>query len=308
MEHLARQLVLQDRSLASLLDTWGGKSTVEVMEEIFPNSKIVGRSPWQRRGSSRLDDRILDGVSVGNVNLENQILDQVQDQENLNSRKVELCEALRRSVEALNSEKEALQEEVKAHTELGVQVDALVQQNCTGHQRDKYNMFIGDLERIVNLLLSLCGRMSRINRCLQSLQMGGVTEEGVAEERDCLLHKRSQLLRQTEDARELKENLERRQRTVHAFLTANLSEAQLFHYRRFIAAKPSLLIRQRCLDDLIRQGEEQLTHLAYGLPELADTHGGWRAGPLRPAPCYPLFPQLISGPTHIVQSTTVTSL
>lgn len=48
--------VLQDGSLAPLFDMHGGKSTLELMEEIFSN-KAVGRSPWQRRSSRRLDDR-----------------------------------------------------------------------------------------------------------------------------------------------------------------------------------------------------------------------------------------------------------
>lgn len=48
--------MLQDGSLAPLFDVHGGKSTLELMEEIFSN-KVVGRSPWQRRSSRRLEDR-----------------------------------------------------------------------------------------------------------------------------------------------------------------------------------------------------------------------------------------------------------
>uniref|UniRef100_A0A3Q4G6G6 ASD2 domain-containing protein n=1 Tax=Neolamprologus brichardi TaxID=32507 RepID=A0A3Q4G6G6_NEOBR len=116
-------------------------------------------------------------------------------------------------------------------------------------------LFAGDLERIVNLLLSLCSRLSRIDRSLLALQRDGLSPE-----------ERSLLLRQTEDARELKENLDRRQRVVHAILSSYLSEPQLQDYRHFVSTKPSLLIRQRHLDDLIRRGEEQLTRLAESLP------------------------------------------
>lgn len=128
---------------------------------------------------------------------------------------------------------------------------------------------------------------------------------------DSLNHKRSLLLRQTEDARELKENLDRRQRVVHAILSSYLSEPQLQDYRCFVSTKPSLLIRQRHLDDLIRRGEEQLTRLAESLPaELAEANG-WPAA--SPVPCSSLFPPLlppaaIISPSHVVRSTTVTSL
>uniref|UniRef100_A0A3B5LE92 ASD2 domain-containing protein n=1 Tax=Xiphophorus couchianus TaxID=32473 RepID=A0A3B5LE92_9TELE len=134
-------------------------------------------------------------------------------------------------------------------------------------------MSAGDLERIVNLLLSLCSRLSRVDKSLYF--------SAPPLPQDSLHHKRSLLLRQTEDARELKENLDRRQRTVTAILTGYLTEAQLHDYRLFVSAKPSLLIRQRQLDDLIRQREEQLARLAESLPP---------------------------SPAHSVRSTAVTSL
>uniref|UniRef100_A0A8C2WQ94 ASD2 domain-containing protein n=1 Tax=Cyclopterus lumpus TaxID=8103 RepID=A0A8C2WQ94_CYCLU len=113
--------------------------------------------------------------------------------------------------------------------------------------------FAGDLEKIVNLLLSL---LSVINNMLSSPPV-----------QESLHHKRSLLLGQTEDARELKENLDRRQRVVHSILSGYLAEPQLQDYRRFVSTKPSLLIRQRRVDDLIRQGEEQLARLAESLPQ-----------------------------------------
>lgn len=41
----------------------------------------------------------------------------------------------------------------------------------------------GDLEKIVNLLLSLCSRLSRIDRALLALEGADLTQEGAAEER-----------------------------------------------------------------------------------------------------------------------------
>ncbi|XP_041815752.1 protein Shroom3 isoform X2 [Chelmon rostratus] len=313
VEALARQLVLQDSSLAPLLDTWGGKSTVELMEEIFPNSSLVGKSPWQRRGSSRLDDRIQDGVcdpaQITAVDQRKETnLD--EDETDLNTKKVELCEALRCSVAALRQEKEVLCEEQRCHQALGASIEALVQERLKPNERDKYSMFIGDLEKIVNLLLSLCSRMSRIDRSLLALQREELTQEDTAGERDSLQHKRSLLLSQTDDARELKENLDRRQRVVQAILSGYLTEPQLQDYRRFVSTKPSLLIRQRHLDDLIRRGDEQLTRLAESLPqELAEAHGWSRPclfSSSSPAPCSSPFPPLL--PAHSVRSTTVTSL
>ncbi|XP_073334647.1 protein Shroom3 [Pagrus major] len=320
VEALARQLVLQDISLVPLFDMWGAKSTIELMEEIFPNSRLVCKSPWQHRGSSRLDDRIQDGVidpaqSTATYRGKETNLD--EEEKDLNTKKVELCEALRRSVAALRQEKEALCEEQRCHQALGASIETLVHERLKANERDKYSMFIGDLEKIVNLLLSLCSRMSRIDRSLLALEREELTQEDKAEERESLHHKRSLLFSQTDDARELKENLDRRQRVVHAILSGYLTEPQLQDYRRFVSAKPSLLIRQRHLDNLIRQGEEQLTRLAESLPqELAEAHGWSRASPFSlssPALCsspFPMLlpPSLIPGPAHSIRSTTVTSL
>ncbi|TNN38394.1 Protein Shroom3 [Liparis tanakae] len=339
VEALARQLVLQDSSLLPLLETWGSKSTVELMEEIFPNSRLVGQSPRQRRGSRPFEYRIQDGVG----DPDQSPADEEEEEEDLRPRKAALSEALRRSVAALRREKEALSEEQRGHQELEARLQRLVQERLRSSERDKYNGAMGDLERIVNLLLSLCSRRSRILRSLVALEREEPTTEDPAAERESLLLKRSLLLGQTEDARELKENLDRRLLAVHAILSGYLAEPQLRDYRRLVAATPALLIRRRRVDDLIRQGEEQLAGLAESLArEPAEARGRSRACPYSssgpahcpplgppslspgPAHCPPLGPPSLSpgpahcpslgppslspGPAHLVKSTAVTSL
>ncbi|KAG7221184.1 hypothetical protein INR49_017471 [Caranx melampygus] len=280
-----------------------------LMEEIFPNSKLVDKSHWQDRGRIQAAPK-----TATNGGTETNLDD--DDEKDLNSRKVELCDALRSSVEVLQQEKEVLCEEQRNHQAQGTSIEALLQERLKTNERDKYSMFIGDLERIVNLLLSLCSRLSRIERSLLILEREGLSQENTVE-RDSLHHKRSLLLRQTEDAWELKENLDRRQQVVHTILSGCLSEQQLQDCGRFVSTIPSLLIRQRHLEELIRQGEEQLTRLVESLPaELAEAHGWSSAYPfssLNPVPCSshfpPLLPQTVMpGPVHSVRSTTVTSL
>lgn len=299
VEALARQLASQHPSLAPLLDTCVSEYTMKLMEEIFSNSSLTEEAEAERRGSSLPDERIqaddqaqtLDGTKESDVD----------DGENdLNIRKVELCEALRSSVAALQREKEALCEEQKRHQALGAGIEALIQEQLKTNEKEKYSIFIGDLERIVNLLLSLCSRLSRVDKSLLSLERDESPTEDAAEERDSLHHKRSLLLRQTEDARELKENLDRRQRVVNAILSGYLTEAQLRDYRHFVSAKPSLLIRQRHLDDLIRQRGELLTRLTESLPTEPAEARCWSpsSAPRSAIPCAVQF----------ARSTTVTSL
>uniref|UniRef100_A0A1A7WUF7 Shroom family member 3 n=2 Tax=Iconisemion striatum TaxID=60296 RepID=A0A1A7WUF7_9TELE len=307
-EVLARQLVLQDPSLAPLLDTWGGKSTVELMEEIFSNNRLTDKS--QKHPDERIQD---ESFSPAQSSASDQRKETNLDEEetDLSVKKVELCEALRSSLVVLQQEKRVLSEELRHHRALGSSIEALVQDQLKANEKEKYCVFIGDLERIVNLLLSLCNRLSRIDRSLLSLQRDGLGTEDAAEEKDSLLHKRSLLLRQTEDARELKDNLDRRQRVVQTILSGYLTKPQLQDYRRFVSAKPSLLIGQRHLDGLIQQGEEQLTQLAESLPaKLTEAHGWSAVGLLsNSASCSSLgLPSVIPGPAHSTRPTTVTSL
>lgn len=71
---------------------------------------------------------------------------------------------------------------------------------------------------------------------------------------------------QHEDARELKENLDRRERVVLDILCNYLSAEQLQDYQHFVRMKSALLIEQRKLDDQIKLGQEQHKCLLESLP------------------------------------------
>lgn len=81
-----------------------------------------------------------------------------------------------------------------------------------------------------------------------------------------LNEKRKVLAGQHEDARELKENLDRRERLVLDILANYLSEEQLQDYQHFVKMKSTLLIEQRKLDDKIKLGQEQVKCLLESLP------------------------------------------
>ncbi|KPP74687.1 protein Shroom3-like, partial [Scleropages formosus] len=293
VEALSRELVSRDKSLTPILGTWAVKTTVDLMEDIFPTGALL---PQQQRRSTQLEDRSPGGISTEeDVPLQSQNremeTDLDEEETDLNLKKAELVEALTLSMTALKEEREALAEEQKKFSELGNHIEALVQECCKPNECDKYRMFVGDLDKIVNLLLSLCGRLARVENALTTLD--GLDSEDSTKERESLQQKRNQLCCQHEDARELKENLDRRERVVREILAGYLSVQQLRDYQHFVRMKPALLIRQRCLDDLIRQCEEQLQQLGeIFLAEARDLPGG-------PIP---------AAPSSSARSTTVTSL
>lgn len=81
-----------------------------------------------------------------------------------------------------------------------------------------------------------------------------------------LVEKRRLLIRQHEDAKELKENLDRRERLVYEILSSYLPEETLTDYEHFVKMKSALIIEQRKLEDKIKLGEEQLKGLMDSLP------------------------------------------
>uniref|UniRef100_A0A8B9RK03 Shroom family member 3 n=1 Tax=Astyanax mexicanus TaxID=7994 RepID=A0A8B9RK03_ASTMX len=264
VEALARQLVHRDETLIPLLDAWSSTSTLDLMEDIFPSRSSSlyqhAKSSTRRPGDRASEALSAEGTSV-KVGMET---DLDEEESNLNEKKVELLQALAVSVSVLHGERSSLAEEQQLYSALGSSMEALVQQRCKPNEKEKYRMFIGDLEKIVNLLLSLSGRLARVENAISALSKE--TDQDSADERESLQRKRRQLCSQQEDARELKENLDRRERVVLDFLAGYLSPAQLRDYQRYVRAKPALLIRQRHLDELIRHGEEQLKRLTESVP------------------------------------------
>ncbi|OWK55284.1 Protein Shroom3 [Lonchura striata] len=173
----------------------------------------------------------------------------------------ELIGSLTHKLEILKEAKEGLLADIKMNNALGEEVELLISTLCKPNEFDKYKMFIGDLDKVVNLLLSLSGRLARVENVLSSLG-----DSANSEERSSLNEKRKLLAGQHEDARELKENLDRRERVVLDILGNYLSEEQLQDYQHFVKMKSALLIEQRELDDKIKLGQEQLKCLMESLP------------------------------------------
>ncbi|XP_054845816.1 protein Shroom3 [Eublepharis macularius] len=289
-ETLAKEIIHKDKSLAGVLDPDAKmKTTMDLMEGIFPNGARMLKENTRRKilqkrtaGHSAAEDDKREekeaattlapcpayfSVSAPKAELLNKIKDLPEEtggdeeQGDVNEKKAELIESLSRKLETLKEAKESLQADVRLNNALGEEVEALISGLCKPNEFEKYRMFIGDLDKVVSLLLSLSGRLARVENVLNSLG-----EDADDQERSSLNEKRKMLAGQHEDARELKENLDRRERVVLDILCSYLSEEQLQDYQHFVKMKSALLIEQRELDDKIKLGQEQLKCLLESLP------------------------------------------
>ncbi|KAG7215708.1 hypothetical protein INR49_022065 [Caranx melampygus] len=298
-EELVRDIMGKDKSLVDVLDQSGRKTTMDLMEGLFPSEEQILEGAHQRRrasASSRLptspprsvDRREEEEVCVSAAaslvpsssyyntsapkaellikmkDMQEQLEEQDSEDEldvDLASKKQELISSLARKLEVLREARQSLQEDVEDNETLGREVEATVQRRCQPNQLDKFRMFVGDLDKVVSLLLSLSGRLARVENALNSLE-----DEAPPEEKRTLTEKRKLLMRQHEDAKELKENLDRRERLVSGIMEVHLDAESLDDYRHFVKMKSALIIEQRKLEDKIKLGEEQLKCLLDSLP------------------------------------------
>ncbi|XP_067379517.1 protein Shroom4 isoform X4 [Channa argus] len=174
--------------------------------------------------------------------------------------KKQLMESLRKKLGVLREAQRGLQEDIRANAQLGEEVESMVVSVCKPNEVDKFRMFIGDLDKVVSLLLSLSGRLLRVEATLDTLD-----PETEHDERLPLQEKKHQLMRQLSEAQDLKDHVDRREQAVSRVLARCLSPEQHRDYSHFVKMKAALLVEQRQLEDKIRLGEEQLRGLRESL-------------------------------------------
>lgn len=91
----------------------------------------------------------------------------------------ELIDSISRKLQVLREARETLLEDIQANNILGEEVESIVKEVCKSNEFDKFKMFIGDLDKVVNLLLSLSGRLARVENALNNLDENTSPEEQV---------------------------------------------------------------------------------------------------------------------------------
>jgi len=171
-------------------------------------------------------------------------------------KKEELVSRLARKLDVLRLEREEMQEEVEANEALGAAVTSRVSMVATPAENNKVSLHVAEVDKITALLLALAGRLARAQNALISLH-----PQFDAQEKSVLEGKRDKLMEQLEEAKRLKENIDRRSRQVANLLTKYLTQNEFADYSHFVTMKAKLVIDQREIDDKIKLGEEQLAAL-----------------------------------------------
>ncbi|XP_063148426.1 protein Shroom1 [Candoia aspera] len=283
-DHLAVEVIAEDKSLVDILMSHPSRKTVyDLMEGLFPVNTSVSRKShrrnWEIQSAQANDQRSNecgtdpyhgtmndlgqraedDILHINQILIENR--ESLLDVDRITSKKKQLISSIQSTLQTLQDERELIQSEAMEHAAHGKVLESLVHDLCKPNEQERYLMFIGDLEKVVNLLLCLSTRLARIHNA-----MGKMDENTDAEEKQSLNERHRLLSGQQEDAKDLKENLDRRERVVSGLLSKYMTKNQLQDYKLFIQEKITLLIKQKDLEEHIKFLEEQLERLEKSIP------------------------------------------
>uniref|UniRef100_A0A096LTF1 Shroom family member 1 n=1 Tax=Poecilia formosa TaxID=48698 RepID=A0A096LTF1_POEFO len=269
-EELVKAVVKADQSLARVLCPLASRKTgLMLMEQLLSEDTLLMEEHYKKKqeqkgAGERLGNEAGKGAEPSpcppdSDSEKSQCMDE-QSQADITEMKLLLVSYINEHLRSLEESRGALQTEVEENAALGEAMKLLVGERCLPVELERYNLFIGDLERVVNLLLCLSARLARVQNALSV-----VDQHTDAEEKESLDSRHRLLCKQREDAKDLKDNLDRRENLVSTFLSRQLSAEQLQDYRRFVQTKASLLIRQKDLEEKQRLGEEQLEALSNSL-------------------------------------------
>lgn len=76
-----------------------------------------------------------------------------------------------------------LQSEIERHAAHGAALELLVREHCLPVELERYSLFVGDLEMVVNLLLCLSARLARVQNALSTVDQHTDAEEKVSNRR-----------------------------------------------------------------------------------------------------------------------------
>ncbi|KAL3275059.1 hypothetical protein HHI36_019831 [Cryptolaemus montrouzieri] len=176
----------------------------------------------------------------------------------LNQKKEELVNRLGRKLEVLRTEQLAVDEEFKYNEELGENVESHISRLARPQEAAKFRLHVEEIGKITSLLLGLSGRLARAENALV-----GMAEDHP--EKRTLEAKRDKLLSQLEEAKSLKESIDRRSISVSNILTQYLDSEEYADYDHFINMKAKLIMDSKEIADKIKLGEEQLSALKESL-------------------------------------------
>uniref|UniRef100_A0A336M0T9 CSON009848 protein n=1 Tax=Culicoides sonorensis TaxID=179676 RepID=A0A336M0T9_CULSO len=169
------------------------------------------------------------------------------DSSDLTKKKEELVERLGKKLQVLSNEQMTLTEESLANDLLGEEVLQKVTDKVKPSEASRYRSYVDDVGYITKLLLSLSGRLAKTHNSLQNIEENNP-------EKKSLESKRDRLVSQLEEAKNLKENIDKRGNNIAKILEKALTIEEYADYDYFIHMKAKLLVDSAEIGNKIKLG------------------------------------------------------
>ncbi|XP_017770071.1 PREDICTED: protein Shroom-like isoform X2 [Nicrophorus vespilloides] len=231
---------------SNILSTIKSESTSAV-PTIEPVSPLSATSPYFTTSEPKARFLTRYSQDMNHLNV-------VKDTKDLSQKKEELVSRLDRKLEVLRGEQLVVSEECRINDELGENVENHVGKQARPHETAKFRLHVEEVGKITSLLLGLSGRLARAENALMTMPEDHP-------ERRILESKRDKLLEQLEEAKKLKESIDKRSLSVSNILYKYLNSEEYADYDHFINMKAKLIMDSKEIADKIKLGEEQLVAL-----------------------------------------------
>jgi len=203
--------------------------------------------------SSQSKSRILNSIECSEIIEE-------ESAEEINKKKLKLVESLRIKLSELEETTELLENEKKENDLLGASVLKLVKEMFSSKEQGKYENFVREVDNIVKLLISLCGRITRVDKSMLQCQQD-------SRENAKLKEKKKMLLDQHNEAKLLKQETDKKQLKISEMLASKFNQEQFADYEHFVKMKSALIVEKREFEEQMKVGKEQIQALIDSLPD-----------------------------------------
>ncbi|XP_054611141.1 protein Shroom1 isoform X2 [Dunckerocampus dactyliophorus] len=180
-EELVEAVVKADQSLAPIFYPLANRKTaLMLMEQLLSEDTLLMEEHYKKKQQQQRESCETVGAAEqpppppGSHKPPSR---ESQSKDDFSEKKCMLVSYIEERLRSLEETRGALQAEIQQNLSHGEALEVLVRERCLPLELERYNLFIGDLERVVNLLLCLSARLARVQNALSTVDQDTDAEE-----------------------------------------------------------------------------------------------------------------------------------
>ncbi|CAF3630054.1 unnamed protein product [Adineta steineri] len=152
---------------------------------------------------------------------------------------------LTKRLETLKENQRTINDEIETNTTLGLKLIDIIESKGESNEIEKFKLHISEIDTITSVLLKLSTRLAKVENDLS------IITDDKDQTKASLLDRREKIQQKHDEAKSLKDGIDRRSRLVKNILQKYLTSEQLDDYDHFIRMKSTLLIDAKDIEENI---------------------------------------------------------